>query len=117
MGITTQQYKQIEKVVQDYVEGGNGNVDLLKKVFLPTAIINGMPIQELYDIVEKRGHTDSTGRLVSLDIANGVASAKVIIEDWHGQDYVEYLQLIKENGQWSIISKAFDAYVDTYIIG
>ena len=72
MGRTTEQYKAIEKVIQDYVKGVNGDVALLKQVFLPTAIINGSPIEELYKIVERRGETHSTGRIDMLDIANGV---------------------------------------------
>ena len=63
MGKTTQQYKAIEKVIQDYVEGTNGNVELLKEnVFLPTALINGSPIAELYEIVKERGETHRLGR-------------------------------------------------------
>ncbi|MCI6084704.1 MAG: nuclear transport factor 2 family protein [Selenomonas sp.] len=117
MGRTTQQYKAIEKVIEDYVTGTNGDVDLLKeKVFLPTALINGSPIAELYEIVKERGETHSTGCIDWADIQNGVASLRVLIEDWHGQDYVEYLQLLKENGRWTIISKAFDSYVDTFVI-
>ena len=55
MGRTTDNYHQIEKVIADYVEGGNGNAELLRSVFLPTAIINGSPIEELYRIVKERG--------------------------------------------------------------
>lgn len=68
MGRTTDNYHQIEKVIADYVEGGNGNAELLRSVFLPTAIINGSPIEELYRIVRERGETHSTGRIDMLDI-------------------------------------------------
>lgn len=111
-GRTTAQYKAIEKVIQDYVEGGNGNVELLKSVFLPTAIINGSPIEELYKIVETRGETHSTGRIDMLDIANGVASAKVLIEDWHGINFVEFFHLVLTNQGWKISSKSGVEYIE-----
>lgn len=112
MGRTTEQYKAIEKTIEDYVIGSNGDVELLRTVFLPTAIINGSPIQELYRIVEKRGETHATGRLVALDVANGVASAKVIIEDWHGINFVEFFHLVKTSVGWKISSKSGVEYVE-----
>lgn len=63
MGRTTDNYHQIEKVIADYVEGGNGNAELLRSVFLPTAIINGSPIEELYRIVRERGRRTPPGGL------------------------------------------------------
>lgn len=90
-------------------------MELLKQVFLPTAIINGSPIEALYRSVERYGQTHATARIDYLDVSGHAGMAKVIVEDWHGQDYVEYLQLLKEDGRWTIISKAFDTYVDTYI--
>ena len=113
MGKTTENYKQIEKVIADYVESGNGNVELLKSVFLETAIINGSPIEELYQIVEARGETHSTGRIDMLDIQNGVASAKVIIENWHGINFVEFFHLIKTRQGWKISSKSGVEYIET----
>ena len=93
VGRTTDNYHQIEKVIADYVEGGNGNAELLRSVFLPTAIINGSPIEELYRIVRERGETHSTGRIDMLDIQNGVASAKVS-EGWKisSKSGVEYIE-------------------------
>lgn len=112
MGRTTDNYHQIEKVIADYVEGGNGNAELLRSVFLPTAIINGSPIEELYRIVKERGETHSTGRIDMLDIQNGVASAKVIIEDCHGISFVEFFHLIKTREGWKISSKSGVEYIE-----
>ncbi len=79
-------------------------------------LINGAPIEALFRSVEHYGETHATARIDYLDISGIAGVAKVIVEDWHGQDYVEYLQLLKENGRWTIISKAFDSYVDTFVI-
>ena len=112
VGRTTDNYHQIEKVIADYVEGGNGNAELIRSVFLTTAIINGSPIEELYRIVRERGETHSTGRIDMLDIQNGVASAKVIIEDWHGISFVEFFHLIKTREGWKISSKSGVEYIE-----
>ncbi|MDY6269430.1 MAG: nuclear transport factor 2 family protein [Selenomonadaceae bacterium] len=118
MGKTTQQYKAIEKVIEDYVTGTNGDVELLKeKVFLPTALINGSPIAELYEIVKTRGETHSTGRIDWADIQNGVASLRVLIEDWHGINFVEFFHLVLTREGWRISSKSGVEYVEVPYYG
>lgn len=102
---TTVDYRAIEQVVQDYVAGANGDVPLLKSVFLPTALINGKPIQVLYDIVGHRGKTEATHRIGFIDIVGPVASIKIWIENWHGYHFVEYFHLIKTEEGWKISSK------------
>lgn len=106
MGKTTDQYRQIQQVMQDYVEGSNGDVELLRSVFLPTALINGSPIEELYQIVERRGKTHATSHIDQADIANGVAAVKLIVEGWHGINFVEFFHLILTNAGWKISSKS-----------
>jgi hypothetical protein len=39
---------------------------------------------------------------------------KVIIEDWHGINFVEFFHLIKTNGGWKISSKTGVQYVESY---
>lgn len=102
---TTKDYREIVKVIERYVAGGNGDLKALKSVFLPSAIINGSPIQELYDIVERRGHTDSTYHIDFIDITGPAASTKIIIEDWHGANFVEYFHLVNTDQGWKISSK------------
>lgn len=102
---TTKDYKDIEKVIQTYTESGNGNLEALRSAFLPSAIINGSPIQELYDIVAERGETHSTSHIDFIDITGPVASTKIIIEDWHGANFVEYFHLLKTSEGWKISSK------------
>ena len=47
-----------------------------------------------------------------LDIQNGVASAKVIIEDCHGISFVEFFHLIKTGEGWKISSKSGVEYIE-----
>lgn len=102
---TTQDYQAIEKVMVDYVVGANGDVPLLQSVFLPTALINGRPIQRLYDIVQTRGETHATHRVEFIDIVGAVASIKIVVEDWHGFNFVEFFHLLKTDEGWKISSK------------
>lgn len=107
----TKEYNAVRQTIDDYIQGTNGDMTRLKRAYHKNALINGMPIQALFDSVERNGKTQATGRLDYLDISGQAASAKVIIENWHGNQYVEYLQLLKFPGTgWQIISKAFDGY-------
>lgn len=107
----TKEYQLVRATIQDYIDGANGDMERLKRAYHKDAIINGMPIQALFDSVERNGKTQAEGRLDYLDIRGRAASAKVVIEDWHGNDYVEYLHLLKfPDTGWQIISKVFDGY-------
>ncbi len=74
------------------------------------ATINSQPIQRLFETVAHNGKTDAVGRIDSVDIIGRLASTKVIIEGWHGYNYVEYLHLLKTGSTWEIVSKVFDVY-------
>lgn len=91
----TKEYNAVRQTIDDYIEGANGDMTRIKRAYHKNALINGMPIQALFDSVERNGKTQATGRLDYLDISGQAASAKVIIENWHGNQYVEYLQLLK----------------------
>lgn len=112
----SKQEAEVRETIRKYIDGANGDLKVLKEAYHEKALINGNPIEGLFRSVEYYGETHATARIDYLDISGAAAMAKVIVEDWHGQDYVEYLQLIREKGKWSIISKAFDSYVDTYVI-
>ncbi|MDU8924944.1 nuclear transport factor 2 family protein [Pasteurellaceae bacterium LIM206] len=102
---TTQDYRAIEKVIKDYVDGANGDVPLLKSVFLPTALINGRPIQGLYNAVEARGKTEATYRISFIDIVGTAASIKIVVENWHGYHFVEFFHALKTTDGWKFSSK------------
>ena len=104
---STEEYAAVVATLQKYLDGTNGDVELLKEAFHEDAIINGRPIQALYDDVERRGQTNSTNRIDYLDIVNRVASARTVIEDWHGYNFVEYQHLVKGPDGWRITSKTF----------
>lgn len=107
---STEEYNEIVAVLQKYLDGTNGDVELLKEAFHKDAIINGYPIQALYDTVERNGKTHSTSRIDFLDIVGNVASAKTTIENWHGHNFIEYQHLIKGPEGWKIITKTYTSF-------
>ncbi|OJT94908.1 MAG: hypothetical protein BGN82_03105 [Alphaproteobacteria bacterium 65-7] len=104
---STQEYNAVIDVLHKYLEGSNGNVELLKEAFHDNAIINGRPIQALYDAVVRKGQINSTSRVDYLDIVGNVASARTVIENWHGYNFVEYQHLVKDKNGWKITSKTY----------
>lgn len=113
---TSREMALARETIQKYIDGANGNLKVLKEAYSEKALINGEPIEALFRSVEYYGETHATARIDYIDISGHAGMAKVIVENWHGQDYVEYLQLLKENGRWTIISKAFDAYGDNWVV-
>ncbi len=111
----TKEMTEARETIQKYIDGANGDLKVLREAYNERALINGRPIEGLFRSVEHYGETHATARIDCIDISGHAGMAKVIVEDWHGQDYAEYLQLLKENGRWTIISKAFDGYADTWI--
>lgn len=110
---STQEYNDVLAVLQKYLDGTNGDVELLKQAFHENAIINGRPIQALYDVVARKGQTHSTSRVDYLDIVGNAASARTVIEDWHGYNFVEYQHLMKDADGWKITSKTYAPFSRT----
>ncbi len=110
----------ISSVIQIYVEGGRkGDASIMKRAFRENATIHGHtgggllagPIQLLYDyITENPPAPNLKAKIVNIDLANTVATARVELTDWLGTRYTDQFTLLKENGAWTITSKVFHAY-------
>lgn len=105
--MTIQDYEEIRKVAQLYIDGGNGNSAIMKPAFHKNATINGEPIQTLFDYVDKVGETNSKAIVDVLDATNDVAAIRIIMEDWHGQNFIDYHLLHKDESGWKIVAKVF----------
>ena len=105
--MTIKDYEDIRKVAQMYIDGGNGNSSIMKPAFHKNATINGEPIQTLFDGVDKAGKTDSKAIVDVLDATNDIAAIRITMEDWHGQNFVDYHLLRKDADGWKIIAKVF----------
>ncbi len=110
----------ISSVIQIYVEGGRkGDATIMKRAFRENAIIHGHtkggllagPIQLLYDyITENPPASKLEAKIVNIDLANTIATARVELTDWLGTRYTDQFTLLKENGTWIITSKVFHTY-------
>ncbi len=112
--------EDISSVIQIYVEGGRkGDAAIMKRAFRENAIIHGHtdggllagPIKMLYDWVESNPPApDLEAKIVNIDLANTIATARVELTDWLGTRYTDQFTLLKETGTWTITSKVFHAY-------
>ena len=112
--------QDISSVIQTYVEGGRkGDASIMKPSFRKNAIIHGHtdggllagPIQLMFDFInESPPAPNLEAKIVNIDLANTVATARVELTDWLGTRYTDQFTLLKENGSWTITSKVFHAY-------
>ena len=110
----------ISSVIQAYVEGGRkGDASIMKPSFRKNAIIHGHtdggllagPIQLMFDFIDENPPAPNLeAKIVNIDIANTIATARVELTDWLGTRYTDQFTLLKENGGWIITSKVFHAY-------
>jgi len=110
----------ISSVIQAYVEGGRkGDASIMKPSFRKNAIIHGHtdggllagPIQLMFDFIDENPPAPNLeAKIVNIDLANTIATARVELTDWLGTRYTDQFTLLKENGSWTITSKVFHAY-------
>ena len=112
-----QEYPAVAQAVNYYLEGGtNNDFDTLKKAFHETAtmkfIANGEEYREVNALeFFKKGmkpgpKQNRETRIVSVDIAGDAAFAKLEIE-YPTFTFVDYMHLLKVDGEWKIVSKIF----------
>ncbi len=116
-----EEYVAINEVVNYYIEGcKKGDVSILKKAFHDkcsmTGYINGEmymgDIHGFYAMVEKAGvpSDEFCGQTDVVAMEGTVAVAHVAFENWHGLSFTDYHTLIKEDGNWKIIAKAYHQF-------
>ena len=113
-------FEAISSIIQIYVEGGRkGDASIMKRAFRENATIHGHteggllagPIKLMFDFIDDNPPApDLKAKIVNIDLANTVATARVELTDWLGTRYTDQFTLLKENGTWIITSKVFHAY-------
>jgi len=103
-------YEEILAVIEQYADGHKYGSGLMKKSFHQNAIINAEPIQVLYDAIDEAGVTEPVTRVDILDVAGSVACARVTIEKCYGKNYIDFLQLMKTDDGWKIVSKIYQEF-------
>lgn len=111
----------ISEVLMDYIEGtANGEPNRLKEAFHPdfnlyTIVNDSLRIRsgKQYIAGIKEGKkSNRIGRIVSIDIQNNAAMAKVEIDIPNWKIFTDYFLLLKYQGNWHIVQKSytFSAY-------
>ncbi|MCH8823723.1 MAG: nuclear transport factor 2 family protein [Planctomycetes bacterium] len=110
----------ISSLIQAYAQGGRkGDAAIMKPAFREDATIHGYmggnllsgPINILFDwVAENPAASDLEARIVNIDLANTVATARVEINGWLGHRFTDQFTLLKENGAWTITSKVFHTH-------
>jgi len=108
--------EKIRATLTDYIEGStNGQPARLKKAFHKDLNLYYIRNGDLrtwsgtaYIADTKEGKpTGETGKILSVDYENDIGVAKVQISPKTGTPYIDYFMLLKVQGKWTIIHKAF----------
>ena len=108
----------VRQTVQNYLHGLKHNdVDSLKKAFYPEAkLLFVRKDKQLGQLTQEqwyKGFAASAGKeekgdlsITSVDITGDAASVKVV-EVYDQSKYIDYLSLLKLNGEWKIVNKIY----------
>jgi len=107
-------FTDISSVIQLYLDGTKlGEPALVNKAFLPTLEIQWInnkgdfsrrKAKDYISNIRKGTFVPRYGHIVSMDVTNNIAQAKVEI-DWNKKRYTDYILLIKVEGMWRISNK------------
>lgn len=108
-------HSAIAQTVNYYLEGGtNGDFETLQKAFHENAMMTYLKdgqyatvnAIEFFSGMKKGVKSNRETRIASIDVSGHAASAKLeIVYDTF--KFIDYMQLLKMDGQWKIISKTF----------
>lgn len=109
--ITVKDYEEIHAVLNQYLEGASNGSHLLKSIFHKNAIMNAEPIQLLFDGIDKAGiEKNSKARVDILGVAGNIATARIVLENWHGMNFIDFHHLMQMEDGWKIVSKMYYQY-------
>lgn len=112
-------YTDVKQTLVTYAKAAiPGTEALFRQAFHEGAAMNGWfrdgasilgSIQNLYDRRNKLGAFDGKClyRVDVLGVARDIAAARVVMQDYAGKDFVDFHELIKDDGRWQIIAKIF----------
>ena len=119
---TTSDYALVEQAVSYYLDGGtNNDFETLKKAFHETATMKyigrdgytEVNALEFFGKAMKPGpKSNRKTRVVAIDVSGHAATAKLEI-DYPTFTFVDYMTLLKLDGEWKIVSKVFYRRVGT----
>lgn len=118
------EYKAVEEAAMKFVKSvAEGNSAYAKELFTEDAVLFGFldgqlehgSIEQFYRNVDTVGAgEDFKARVDIVSIEETVAVVRVLEEKWGGRiDFTDYLLLLKMNGQWKCVAKAYNQNSNT----
>lgn len=108
----------IERVVQLYIDGANGDVPKLEAAFHADAQMFGhigpmdtyFPIGDFFKLVADNpglAGPNYRAKITSINVAGDAAVAVLAEEDYMGCDFVDYFSLARIDDRWQIVNKTY----------
>lgn len=121
---TIKEYEAVAKAAENFVKSvAEGNSSYAKQLFTDDAVLFGIldgvlehgSIEQFYHNVDTVGAGDNfKARIDVLAVEETVAVVRVLEEGWAGRiDFTDFLLLLKLNGEWKCVAKAYNQNSDT----
>lgn len=124
MRASIDEYKAVEEAAMNFVNSvAKGDSTYAKKLFTEDAVLFGFlngkmergSIEQFYHNVDTVGAGESfKARIDVVNVEETLAVVRVLEESWGGSiDFTDYLLLMKINGEWKCVAKAYNQNSDT----
>ncbi|HAB40608.1 MAG TPA: hypothetical protein DCE24_02005 [Porphyromonadaceae bacterium] len=118
------EYEAVAKAAENFVRSvAEGDSKYAKTLFTDDAVLFGMldgvlehgSIEQFYRNVDTVGAGDNfKARIDVLAVEETVAVVRVLEEGWGGRiDFTDFLLLLKLNGEWKCVAKAYNQNSNT----
>ena len=118
------EYQTVEEAAMKFVKSvAEGKSEYAKELFCDEAVLFGYlngklehgSIQAFYKNVDNAGKDPNfKARVDVIALEETLAVVRVIEENWMGKiDFTDYLLLLKMNGKWTCVAKAYNQNSDT----
>lgn len=124
MRANIKEYRAVEEAAMKFVQCvAEGSSSHAKELFIDEAVLFGYldgklehgSIQQFYDNVDTVGADKGfKARVDVIDVEETLAVVRVLEENWGGRiDFTDYLLLMKIDGQWRCVAKAYNQNSNT----
>lgn len=119
-----EEYKAVENAAMKFVKSvAEGNSTYAKSLFINEAVLFGYldgrlehgNIEQFYQNVDTVGPDPNfTAHIDVIDVEETLAVVRVLEENWSGRiNFTDYLLLMKMNGEWKCVAKAYNQNSNT----
>lgn len=124
MRASIEEYKAVEAAAMKFVKSvAEGNSSCARELFIDEAVLFGNldgrlehgSIEQFYKNVDTvAAGADFKARVDVVDVEETLAVVRVLEEKWGGSiDFTDYLLLMKIDGEWRCVAKAYNQNSDT----